>query len=314
MDEAGIVTQTWHPRNLNREGKGSARLRAVEHWVFLLATERAETLAEIEEALGEQAIPHRVGLMSAQGPRLVVTVPEARLDEARAAVAELLDEALRPAPAVSRFPGREIRVVGLVVAVHLLIVVAGMIGSDLRHLLVTRGGVAGAASFNEPWRLVTYALVHSGFSHVLWNGLSMVVFAVPLLIGLGYRRTSWIYVAAAVGGGVAAAVLTEPGRFVIGSSGAVAGLFGAWIVLSLRDARRTSMSWRARVRVIGIAFLVLPSLLSPTTAEGRRVSISGHLGGMVTGMAIGAAISGSLFWRDPSSAGLPKDLHSDALH
>jgi membrane associated rhomboid family serine protease len=135
-----------------------------------------------------------------------------------------------------------------------------------------------------------------------------------LLVGLGLRRTSWIYAAAAVGGGVAAALLTEPGRFVIGSSGAVAGLFGAWIVLSLRDARRTSLSWRARVRVLGIALLVLPSLLSPTTAEGRRVSVSGHLGGMATGMAIGAAISGGLFWRDPSTAGLPGNLPSDPPH
>jgi membrane associated rhomboid family serine protease len=286
----------------------------VEPWTFLLATERAETLAEIEEALDEQAIPHRVGLMSAAAPRLVVTVPESRLGEARTAVAEWLDDAVRPAPTASRFPVREIRVVGLVIALHLALVAAGLAVSDLRHELVTRGGVAGGASFVEPWRLVTYAVVHSGFSHVLWNGLSMVVFAVPLLVGLGLRRTSWIYAAAAVGGGVAAALLTEPGRFVIGSSGAVAGLFGAWIVLSLRDARRTSLSWRARVRVLGIALLVLPSLLSPTTAEGRRVSVSGHLGGMATGMAIGAAISGGLFWRDPSTAGLPGNLPSDPPH
>ena len=51
--------------------------------------------------------------------------------------------------------------------------------------------------------------------------------------------------------------------------------------------------------VIGIAFLVLPSLLSPVTSSGRPVSVGAHLGGMATGMLIGAAISSRLIPREP---------------
>jgi hypothetical protein len=49
--------------------------------------------------------------------------------------------------------------------------------------------------------------------------------------------------------------------------------------------------------------LVLPSLLTPISATGQAVSVSSHLGGLATGMAIGASISLGLLRRWAAAAG-----------
>ena len=56
--------------------------------------------------------------------------------------------------------------------------------------------------------------------------------------------------------------------------------------------------WR---RWVGVALLVLPSLLSPTTPDGKSVSIAAHLGGLAAGLALGAALSEAARRDDPLS-------------
>ena len=82
-----------------------------------------------------------------------------------------------------------------------------------------------------------------------------------------------------------------------GSSGAVAGLFGAWLVLTLSRTHLEPLIGRARMRTMGIAMLMLPSLISPITSTGQSVSVSSHLGGLATGGVIGALISLGLLRR-----------------
>jgi len=190
------------------------------------------------------------------------------------------------------FPRAEVQVVGFLMLLHLG--VAFWAGGSLPpgRELIERGALVGGSPLSaEPWRLFSSLFLHSGPSHVLWNGLSMLVFAVPLLSRLGYVRTGSIYLASGLGGGFAAVGFSDPGSLIIGSSGAVAGLFGAWIVLTLRQSRHEPLGRRSRFRTLGIALLVLPSLITPTTASGQPVSVSAHLGGLFTGMLIGAVLS-----------------------
>jgi membrane associated rhomboid family serine protease len=156
---------------------------------------------------------------------------------------------------------------------------------------------------DEPWRLVTSLFLHVDPAHVFWNGASMMVFAVPLLTDLRLGRTALIYFASGIGGGITALQFARAGTLIAGSSGAVAGLFGAWVVLTLSRTRLEPLSRRARIRTIGIAMLFLPSLLSPITSTGHSVSVSSHLGGLATGMAIGALISTGLLRRIRAAAG-----------
>lgn len=185
-----------------------------------------------------------------------------------------------------------------VVALHFALVAwqAGPYPSGER--LIEHGALVAGATLREPWRLLTSLFLHSDARHAFWNGVSLLVFAVPLLTDLGTLRTGLIYLSAGIGGGAVAVGFARPGTTIIGSSGAVAGLFGAWVVLNLRAARYSALSWRARVRTLGVALLVLPSLLNPRTPEGQPISVSSHLGGMATGMLIGAVLSARLVRRE----------------
>lgn len=285
----------------------------------ILVETRDTWLADaLRRALGERGIEHRAGLHAGPPSRVVVTVPEAELGAAREALGELLEAGshLGPPAAASdaaRGSGEEERprqtalgagpgafpwlavqqVLGVVLA-HLSLVALGAAVPQAGRLLMRHGALVAGLAGSEPWRLLTSLALHSDPPHALWNGLSMLVFAVPLLTELGSARTALIYLLSGVGGGMTALAFAAPGEAVIGSSGAVAGLFGAWVVLALRTNWNAVPAWRARVRILGIALLVLPTLLRPETAAGEPISVSSHVGGLVTGTLIGAALAGGL--------------------
>lgn len=194
---------------------------------------------------------------------------------------------------VLRFHRREIAAVVALILIHLVLVLWIALGAPPGASLLEWGGLRKGTTALQPWRLLGYQFLHADAPHVLWNGVSMLVFAVPVLSSLGYWRTGLVYLAAGVGGGLTAVTFGGWGPTIIGSSGAVSGLFGAWLVLTLHRARSADLPRRARIRAFGIALLVLPSLIQPTTAGGAPISVSSHLGGAATGMLVGALLSKS---------------------
>lgn len=272
---------------------------------FLCELDRAEAVTAVARALTAAGIPYQTGLQATpDGARVAIFVPWHRLGDARGVVAAHLnpvaavdlddegeDTERRPWLPVPAFPWGPLQAVASVVLLHLGLVFWAGSPMAFSPNLVRSGGIVGELAVQEPWRVLTAMFIHVDPSHALWNGVSMLVFAIPLITAFGYLRTSLIYLAAGLGGGITAYLTIDPGSVVVGSSGAVAGLFGAWVVQAWRQAARDSISWRGRVRSVGIALLVLPSLVSPVNASGRPVSVSSHLGGLVTGVLVGAVIS-----------------------
>ncbi len=196
--------------------------------------------------------------------------------------------ATKPEGHDASFPWGPVLALAGIVLVHIAFVL-GLVGLHPSTPLFARLGglVSGPLVVEQPWRLVTHVFLHADPSHVFWNGLSMVIFAVPLIIDLGYPITAAIYLAGGVLGGIAGALGVPDGVVLIGSSGAVAGLFGAWIAITLLRARASPLPRLARIRVVGIALLVLPSFLTPTTSTGEPISVGSHLGGLAAGLAAG---------------------------
>jgi rhomboid protease GluP len=274
--------------------------RPVHPRAFLMSADTPALAKVIEQALREAGIPFETGVQAEPAPRVVFTVREADAEAAQAVVAQffgkgpLADEegpaAEPPEPAAASFPRQAVAAVASVVLAHLALV-ALLVGRDPEaSRLVSAGGLVSGAPPRELWRLLTSLFIHADPQHALWNGLSMLVFAVPLIERAGWVRTVAVYLAGGLLGGVAALATSEPGTVTIGSSGAVAGLFGYWVASTIRRARRAPLPRRGVLLAVGIGFLVLPSLLTPTTVGGDRINVAAHLGGLAAGLLCGAAM------------------------
>jgi membrane associated rhomboid family serine protease len=128
---------------------------------------------------------------------------------------------------------------------------------------------------SEPWRLLTSAFTHVQIFHIFSN-LFMLYQLGPLLEQmLGRLRFTVLYVLSALGGGVAVWLLGAPGSATLGASGAVLGLVGALLVIS--RAHGLDVTWI-------VAYVAITAVISFTLPN---ISWEGHLGGFVTGAALG---------------------------
>lgn len=136
----------------------------------------------------------------------------------------------------------------------------------------------------EPYRFLTAAFLHSTSPlHILFNMYALWITGPFLEQMLGRWRFVALYVLSAVGGSVgylllAGGPLSETWyQPVVGASGAVFGLFGA-ILLVLRRTGRNAMQI---VVLIGINFAIGFFV--------GGIAWQAHLGGLVVGLALGAA-------------------------
>jgi membrane associated rhomboid family serine protease len=124
----------------------------------------------------------------------------------------------------------------------------------------------------EPWRMLTTALVHSERSlfHILFNMYSLWILG-PLIEGLiGRGRFLALYVLSAFGGSVAVLYLA-PEQAVVGASGAIFGMLGAFFIIQ---------------RGIGGQSVQLVVLIALNLAIGfvvPGISWQAHIGGLVVG-------------------------------
>lgn len=133
---------------------------------------------------------------------------------------------------------------------------------------------------NEPWRMITAALLHTPFqgpislTHIAFNMYALFVFGPMLEHILGRVRFLALYLIAAFGGSVAV-LLLAPGSVVVGASGAIFGLLGAFFVIERGRGGNVTQLVILIALNFGIAFF-LPN-----------ISWQGHLGGLIAGAAVG---------------------------
>ena len=142
-----------------------------------------------------------------------------------------------------------------------------------------------ALTGSEPWRMLSSAFLHSPDTilHILFNMYALWLIGPYLESLLGWARFLALYLICALGGSVGFLVLANPDslswyRGAVGASGAVFGLFAAYLVVQ-RKLKRDATSMFV---VIGLnsAIGFLPGL---------NVAWQAHLGGLITGLA-GAAV------------------------
>lgn len=173
-------------------------------------------------------------------------------------------------------------IIGLTVAVFLLQLIPGLgVTSALLFspLYVSDLAVVGMGDLSfQPWRLITAMFVHStGFLfHVLLNMYTLWIFGQLLEGLLGRWRFLALYLIAGLGGSVGVVWLSEPNSAVVGASGAIFGLMGAFLVIQRRLGGQTTQ-----------LFVLLGINLVIGFVPGFNIAWQAHLGGLVVGALIG---------------------------
>ncbi|MBP6997827.1 MAG: rhomboid family intramembrane serine protease [Phycicoccus sp.] len=153
----------------------------------------------------------------------------------------------------------------------------------------------------EPWRFLTAAFVHGGFMHIAFNMYALWLMGQYLEPLLGRGRFIALYLISALGGSVGYLLLAAPlsgaqlaagmwGAWMtpaVGASGAVFGLFGAFLVLN-RSLGRSSAGIGVVIIANGVIGFVVPG-----------IAWQAHLGGLVTGLACAAVLAFTGRKRDP---------------
>jgi membrane associated rhomboid family serine protease len=178
------------------------------------------------------------------------------------------------------------------IATGVPVVAAGLL--VLLHLIV--GGrlddwwLVPARLAEQPIRLLSHALVHASWWHLLNNAIALVLIGIAVDLRVGRLLCTVLLVASAVAGGLAHAAMTgAPETPMVGASGAVYGLLGA--SLALMPARRyiltlASAPFELPGYVLWPLFVSLYTLID-ATSRGSHVAWLGHMGGLVAGIAIG---------------------------
>lgn len=149
---------------------------------------------------------------------------------------------------------------------------------------------------SQPWRFLTSAFAHGGSMHILLNMIALWQVGSGLERLLGRWRYLALYLLTALAGSVGYLLLSSPPSSLhpagsswstgaLGASGAVFGLFGAYLVL----ARRAGLDVRPM-----LGLLVVNALIGFAYPG---IAWQAHLGGFVMGCAVAALLDST---RDPA--------------
>ncbi len=130
----------------------------------------------------------------------------------------------------------------------------------------------------QPWRMLTAVFVHSqGFIfHILLNMYTLWIFGRILETMLGHWRFLALYLVAGFAGSLGVLFLSAPQTAVVGASGAIFGLLGAFLVIQ----RRMGADTRGLLVLLGINLVI-------GFIPGVNIAWQAHLGGLVGGALIG---------------------------
>ena len=172
------------------------------------------------------------------------------------------------------------------IAVNVVVFIVGVAMGDslggggdevgLVHRAATLGG--NIEYLNEWWRVFTGGFLHHGVFHLAVNMFSLYILGLALERSLGKVSFTAVYLSSLVSGSFGA-LIEAPNSLVAGASGAIFGLMGAYVALSLAQGIGLFQTPIGPILAINL-------VISFTV---RSVSLGGHVGGLIGGFIVGAA-------------------------
>lgn len=180
-------------------------------------------------------------------------------------------------------------VVNLNIIVFILMIIAGVniMLPDTESLIAWGANFRPSTLDGQPWRLLTSCFLHIGIFHLLMNLYALVYIGLMLEPRLGKTRFLTAYILAGIAGS-ATSLYWHDLTVSAGASGAIFGMYGVFLAMLTtnlieKTARRTLLT--------SIMIFVGYNLLNGLKGG---IDNAAHLGGLISGIAIGYAFYPSL--------------------
>ncbi len=179
-------------------------------------------------------------------------------------------------------------------AVFLAVALLGafVAGSD-RWIQIHLGLVPVLVVHGWIWQLVTYAFLHAGLLHILFNMLALWMFGAQLEQDWGYKIFMQFYFFCAIGAALTTVAVAfthflnaDPRVPTVGASGAIFGLLLAFGILHADSEIMLfpiPFMIKAKYFIIGLIFIEVFLTLSSARQPGESVAYMAHLGGLLFG-------------------------------
>lgn len=172
---------------------------------------------------------------------------------------------------IKKFPITSI-ILALNVLVFVLMFLTG--GSDNHNLLKFGAMYKFSLDSNEYYRLISSMYIHIGLQHFIFNMFTLIVFVCEYERLIGKFKFLLIYTLSGLGASIFVWLLSN--SITAGASGAIFGIMGAMFVLMKQKPHLFSMVSKTTLTII-----LFMNIFS--TFIGSGVSVSGHIGGLLTG-------------------------------
>ncbi|MGZ5213228.1 MAG: rhomboid family intramembrane serine protease [Actinomycetota bacterium] len=188
---------------------------------------------------------------------------------------------------------------GLIAAVFLLEVVTGgpgslmtgpsglkliELGASVALARLPNGDLVGIAA-GQDWRLVSAMFLHAGLLHIAFNAYALWIFGTVVEQELGRLRFLLIYFATGIVAS-AASYSFGPNAVGVGASGAIFGIFGAFVTYNYRRRHLAIAAARLRSAVM----IVVINMVLALSIQG--IDWRAHVGGFIAGLFAGFVAEG----------------------
>jgi membrane associated rhomboid family serine protease len=143
------------------------------------------------------------------------------------------------------------------------------------------------------WQLVTYAFLHAGVLHILFNLLALWMFGAQLETDWGYGLFMQFYFFCVIGAALVTVVVSFTGLLGISpytaTVGASGGIYGLLLAFGILHGESQVMLFplpfliKAKYFVMGIIALAMYGALSSAHGGGQSIAYMAHLGGALFG-------------------------------
>ncbi|MFP3467216.1 rhomboid family intramembrane serine protease [Leifsonia sp. SIMBA_070] len=154
-----------------------------------------------------------------------------------------------------------------------------LLGIQVTPSLVYAGAYSYPASVSgafEPWRMLTSVFAHANIIHIALNMYTLWVFGMALEPLLGRARYLALFLISGFAGSLGVLLLASPVQPVLGASGAIFGMFGAFFIIQRRLGGNATQILVLVALNLAIGFL-----------PGFNIAWQAHVGGLIGGFLVG---------------------------